>query len=562
MPEGSGNQGSHDSGELQPTQYPKKRKSQRSLKSISFEQFLSDHNVAPIAGIPSKDLKGEGNLAFDGDAAIGYTKLSTRHANGQRDVPTQTEVSTPKQESTVSGPEDDALDEVICSLGEGEWKKQKSGSAGVEGSKASLWDTDERPWGFGKPEKNKSEYTGVEGPKLGSAALLANSEPLSGPKTPQPPIGTRKALSYRSSESAETAIQSKEGSKTEMAHDREHEDRNLRRLYETQRSYDRFLPTMSDSLLSLIHRTEPIHRNSGATAPAGMVEHSALGEPFHEHLPHRVLEEDVRGDNMPRSARVGFIALDAPPPGLVQNAPAYFSADSPMVNHSRYRNIQGDINGMNMPKSTYLGPGDFNMRHSERLFPAPTGVRRYALPSGLIGVLPPGLPLPRQSGTPAVYESSSYFETPPELSNEHRLGISGLAARTADPASGLATERLQESLADPPVAPDRGTTSDSESELTPKATFAPDLATASESESELTPKPSNAVAKFENADILTQTNANEYPSENLRPAPQNLRYGAFQGQQPPQNRNTPLGSGRLQNASKSGMLKMSRSFFR
>lgn len=47
--------------------------------------------------------------------------------------------------------------------------------------------------------------------------------------------------------------------------------------------------------------------------------------------------------------------------------------------------------------------------------------------------------------------------------------------------------------------------------------------------------------------------ADDLPPENLRPTPQNLRYGAYQTQQPPQPRNTALGSGRLQNASKSGM---------
>lgn len=47
--------------------------------------------------------------------------------------------------------------------------------------------------------------------------------------------------------------------------------------------------------------------------------------------------------------------------------------------------------------------------------------------------------------------------------------------------------------------------------------------------------------------------ADNFPPENLRPGPQILRYGPFQTQQAHQSRNTPLGSGRLQNASKSGM---------
>lgn len=47
--------------------------------------------------------------------------------------------------------------------------------------------------------------------------------------------------------------------------------------------------------------------------------------------------------------------------------------------------------------------------------------------------------------------------------------------------------------------------------------------------------------------------ADSFLPENLRPAPQILRYGPFQTQQAHQSRNTPLGSGRLQNASKSSM---------
>ncbi|KAL6717259.1 transcriptional regulator [Lecanora helva] len=50
----------------------------------------------------------------------------------------------------------------------------------------------------------------------------------------------------------------------------------------------------------------------------------------------------------------------------------------------------------------------------------------------------------------------------------------------------------------------------------------------------------------------TQIHADENPLENIRPAPQNLRYGPYQNQQTPQNRTTPLGSGRLQNTSKPG----------
>lgn len=46
--------------------------------------------------------------------------------------------------------------------------------------------------------------------------------------------------------------------------------------------------------------------------------------------------------------------------------------------------------------------------------------------------------------------------------------------------------------------------------------------------------------------------ADDWPSENLRPNAQNLRYGGYPAQPAPQNRNTPLGSGRLQNTTKLG----------
>ena len=47
-------------------------------------------------------------------------------------------------------------------------------------------------------------------------------------------------------------------------------------------------------------------------------------------------------------------------------------------------------------------------------------------------------------------------------------------------------------------------------------------------------------------------NADDSPSENIRPNAQNLRYGGYPTQPAPQNRNTPLGSGRLQNTTKLG----------
>ena len=58
-------------------------------------------------------------------------------------------------------------------------------------------------------------------------------------------------------------------------------------------------------------------------------------------------------------------------------------------------------------------------------------------------------------------------------------------------------------------------------------------------------------------DITSQEeNANESPTENIRPTPQNLRYGTYPTQQGPQNRNPPLGSGRLQNTTKLGAYKL------
>lgn len=59
--------------------------------------------------------------------------------------------------------------------------------------------------------------------------------------------------------------------------------------------------------------------------------------------------------------------------------------------------------------------------------------------------------------------------------------------------------------------------------------------------------------------------ANEWPSENIRPSAQNLRYGGGYPTQPAaQHRTTPLGSGRLQNTTKLGAfeLRTSRTFQR
>ena len=51
-------------------------------------------------------------------------------------------------------------------------------------------------------------------------------------------------------------------------------------------------------------------------------------------------------------------------------------------------------------------------------------------------------------------------------------------------------------------------------------------------------------------------NADDLSSENMRPNAQNLRYGGYPTQPAPQHRNTPLGSGRLQNTSKIGGLEI------
>ena len=50
--------------------------------------------------------------------------------------------------------------------------------------------------------------------------------------------------------------------------------------------------------------------------------------------------------------------------------------------------------------------------------------------------------------------------------------------------------------------------------------------------------------------------ADDWPSENMRPNAQNLRYGGYPAQPAPQHRNTPLGSGRLQNTSKIGAFEL------
>ena len=54
----------------------------------------------------------------------------------------------------------------------------------------------------------------------------------------------------------------------------------------------------------------------------------------------------------------------------------------------------------------------------------------------------------------------------------------------------------------------------------------------------------------------TEEHANDGPLENIRPTPQNLRYGTYPNQPGPQNRNPPLGSSRLQNTTKLGAYKL------
>ena len=71
------------------------------------------------------------------------------------------------------------------------------------------------------------------------------------------------------------------------------------------------------------------------------------------------------------------------------------------------------------------------------------------------------------------------------------------------------------------------------------------------------PAPDQAIgasARLTSGENITSTeeNANELPTENIRPTPQNLRYGTYPSQQGPQNRNPPLGSSRLQNTTKLG----------
>ena len=57
---------------------------------------------------------------------------------------------------------------------------------------------------------------------------------------------------------------------------------------------------------------------------------------------------------------------------------------------------------------------------------------------------------------------------------------------------------------------------------------------------------------YEYQQAQEEQNADDWPSENIRPNGQNLRYGGYPTQPAPQNRNTPLGSGRLQNTTKLG----------
>ena len=58
--------------------------------------------------------------------------------------------------------------------------------------------------------------------------------------------------------------------------------------------------------------------------------------------------------------------------------------------------------------------------------------------------------------------------------------------------------------------------------------------------------------KFELQSAQEEQDADDWPSENIRVNAPNIRYGGYQPA--PQNRNTPLGSGRLQNTTKLGRL--------
>ena len=71
-------------------------------------------------------------------------------------------------------------------------------------------------------------------------------------------------------------------------------------------------------------------------------------------------------------------------------------------------------------------------------------------------------------------------------------------------------------------------------------------------------QPIGAFARPNSGQNITSTeeHANEVPTENIRPTPQNLRYGTYPSQQGPQNRNPPLGSSRLQNTTKLGAYKL------
>ena len=111
--------------------------------------------------------------------------------------------------------------------------------------------------------------------------------------------------------------------------------------------------------------------------------------------------------------------------------------------------------------------------------------------------------------------------SPPDIHPEHSLDI---------------VISFQESVAC--SDPQQGVLGDQMPEPPRQSTFAPSL--------------SNSTTSLNLHAADPQNLANNDPPENIRPTPQNLRYGVYQGQQAPQSRTTALGSGRLQNASKSG----------
>ena len=77
-----------------------------------------------------------------------------------------------------------------------------------------------------------------------------------------------------------------------------------------------------------------------------------------------------------------------------------------------------------------------------------------------------------------------------------------------------------------------------------------EVACTSEPHSPITSEHGGGNDEFQRAQ--EEQKADDWPSENMRPNAQSLRYGGYPAQPAPQNRNTPLVSGRLQSSSKLG----------